>query len=107
MRSKEPLPCRCHGIANPVRGGAAEARSRRDRPLEAEHVEHLFRDLRMYRLHVRQRQRVEAAAAILGQLHDRAGDMMRLTERHAQRSDERSVGKESVWTCKYRWAPFH
>src|SRR3546814_19660187 len=29
------------------------------------------------------------------------------TEIHADRSEERRVGKECVSTCKYRWSPYH
>src|SRR3546814_11561145 len=32
---------------------------------------------------------------------------MKLTQRRADRSEERRVGKECVSTCRSRWSPYH
>src|SRR3546814_2371071 len=46
---------------------------------------------------------VEDDASRHDQLH--GGD--RHDEEEQDRSEERSVGKECVSTCRYRWAPYH
>src|SRR3546814_10840625 len=41
------------------------------------------------------------------QLGDGIGCPHVLFAAHAERSEERRVGKECVSTCRYRWSPFH
>ena len=80
----QPRPRRRHGAAHIRRRRAAQAGAALDRGLDREAGPELRGDAGLDPLHLGQRQLGEAAALLLGQAHQRAGDVMGLAEGQPQ-----------------------
>ena len=78
--SSDPLPPPGDLLGDPHRRGAAEARARADRVLDAEHLVDALVDAGLDRLHGVEGQVFEGAAALLGLGDDPPGDVVGVPE---------------------------